>query len=67
MSLRSSWTTRRTKHELLKLKDQLELAKKAHTSLEEKYKVLVQEAQHVQNTLLPFQEELRVKVEEAYG
>jgi V/A-type H+-transporting ATPase subunit D len=59
--------TRRTRHELLKLKDQLELAKKAHVLLEEKYKALLQEAQHIRRTLLPFQEEWKFKVEKAYG
>jgi V/A-type H+-transporting ATPase subunit D len=59
--------TRRTRHELLKLKDQLELAKKAHVLLEEKYKALLQEAQHIRRTLLPFQEKWKFKVEKAYG
>lgn len=67
MSLPDRWKTRRTRHEFLKLKDQLELAKKAHTSLEEKYKVLIQEAQHIQNTLVPFQKKLKGKVERAYS
>jgi len=59
--------TRRTRHELLKLKDQLELAKKAHVLLEEKYKALLQKAQHIRRTLLPFQEKWKFKVEKAYG
>lgn len=57
---------RRTRHELLKLKDRLELANKAHALLEEKYKVLVQEAQHIRSTILPFREEMEAKVEKAY-
>jgi V/A-type H+-transporting ATPase subunit D len=61
------WKTRRTRHELLKLKDQLELAQKAHTLLEEKYKILTQEAQHIRGTLLPFQQKLMSKVEAAYA
>lgn len=67
MSTRSRWKNRRTRHELLKLKKQLELAKKAHTSLEEKYKVLFQEAQHIKKTLLPFQKKLKEKMEKAYS
>lgn len=66
MSLRIRWKTQRTRHELRRLKDQLELAKKAHTLLEEKYKVLMQEAQHIRRTIFPFQEELRSRVEEAF-
>lgn len=58
---------RRTRHELLKLKDRLELANKAHALLEEKHKVLTQEAQHIRRTLLPFREELEARVEKAYG
>lgn len=57
---------RRTRHELLKLNDRLELANKAHDLLEEKYKALVQEAQHIRRTILPFQEEMEAKVEKAY-
>jgi V/A-type H+-transporting ATPase subunit D len=67
LSLRIRWKTRRTRHELLKLKDRLELAEKAHELLEEKYKVLIQEAQHIRRTLLPFQKELESKVERAYA
>lgn len=66
MSLRVRWKTRRTRHELIRLKDQLELAQKAHSLLEEKYKILIQEAQHIRITLLPFQEQLRSKVKKAY-
>ncbi|MFW6110894.1 MAG: V-type ATP synthase subunit D [Thermoproteota archaeon] len=67
MPLRNRWKTRQTRHELLKLKDQLELAKKAHTSLEEKYKALIQEAQHVRKTLVPFQKKLKQRIEKAYS
>lgn len=67
MSFRIRWKTRRTRNELLKLKDQLELAQKAHVLLEEKYKILTQEAQHIHRTLLPFQQELTSKVENAYA
>ncbi len=66
MSLRIRWKTQRTRHELRRLKDQLELAKKAHTLLEEKYKMLIQEAQHIRRTIFPFQEELGSKVKDAF-
>jgi H(+)-transporting ATP synthase subunit D len=66
MTLRIRWKTRRTRYELLKLKDQLELAQKAHTLLEEKYKMLMQEAAHIRMTLLPLQEELVSKAEKSY-
>lgn len=67
LSLRIRWKTRRTRHELLKLRDRLELAEKAHELLEEKYKVLMQEAQHIRRTLLPFQKELQSRVDRAYA
>jgi V/A-type H+-transporting ATPase subunit D len=66
MSSRIRWRTRRTRHELIRLKDRLELAKKAHILLEEKYKVLMQEAQHVRRTLVPFQQELDSRVKKAF-
>ncbi len=59
--------TRHTRHELIKLKDRLELAKKAHSLLEEKYKVLTQEAQGIDKTLVPFQQALDSKVQKAYS
>ncbi len=59
--------TRRTRHELLRLKEQLELAQKARTLLEEKYRVLMQEAQHISSTILPFQDETASKIRRAYA
>ncbi|MFP3985483.1 MAG: V-type ATP synthase subunit D [Candidatus Bathyarchaeia archaeon] len=67
MSLRVRRKPRPTRYELLKLKDQLELARKAYDLLEEKYKVLVQEAQRIRRILRPFQKELKSKIEEAYA
>ena len=67
MSYSIRWKTQRTRHELLKLKGQFALAKKAHSLLEEKYKVLAQEAQDIERTLLPFQEELKSKTENAFA
>jgi len=66
MSLRIRWQTRRTRYELLRLKDQLELAQKAHALLEEKYKVLMQEAARIRMTLLPLQDELTSRAEKSY-
>jgi V/A-type H+-transporting ATPase subunit D len=48
------------------LKDQLELAQKAHNLLEEKYKVLMQEAARMRMTLIPLQEELMSRAEKSY-
>jgi V/A-type H+-transporting ATPase subunit D len=67
LSLLIRFRTRRTRHELLKLREQLELAKKALTLLEEKYKILLEEAHNVRNTILPFQQELADKIEDAYA
>jgi V/A-type H+-transporting ATPase subunit D len=67
MSLLIRWKTRRTRHELLRLREQLELAKKALTLLEEKYKILMQEEQDVRRTVLPFQQELMDKIDDAYA
>ncbi len=67
MSLRTRWKIRRTRYELLRLKEQLELAQKARMLLEEKYRVLMQEAQHISSTILPFQDELASRVRRAYA
>ena len=67
MSLLIRWKTRKTRHELLKLREQLELARKALSLLEEKYKLLMQEAQDVRQTVLPFQQKLEERIENAYA
>lgn len=67
MSLMFRRKTRRTRHELLLLRDQLKLAQKAHSLLEEKYKVLTQEAQHISGVLLAFKQELDSKAKNAYA
>jgi V/A-type H+-transporting ATPase subunit D len=58
---------RKTRHELFLLKERLELAKKAHKLLEEKYRILMKETQHIRRTVIPFQKELTSKLENAYG
>ena len=65
MALHIRWKTRRTRHELRKLKDRLQLAERAHELLEEKYKMLMQEEQHIRRTLLPFQQQSKSKVDRA--
>lgn len=67
MSLLIRWKTRRSRHELLRLREQLELAKKALALLEEKFKILMQEAQSVRSNILPFQQELAEKIDDAYS
>lgn len=67
MSPLIKFKTRRTRHELLKLRQQLELAKKALTLLEEKYKILMQETQDARSNILPFQQQLTDKIDNAYS
>ncbi len=67
MSLLIKLKARRTRYGLLRLKDQLEIAQKAHDLLEEKYRILMQEAQDIRRTLVPFQHKLQSKIEAAYA
>jgi len=67
LSLLIKLKTRRTRHELLRLRDQLEIAEKALSLLEEKYRLLMQEVEGVRKTLLPFQQELADKIAKAYA
>ncbi len=67
LSLLIKLRTRRTRHELLKLEDQLNIAEKALNLLQEKYRLLMQEVEDVRKTLLPFQQELADKIAKAYA
>ncbi len=60
-----AWKARPTRHELLKLKSRLELAKRAHDLLENKYKMINSEAQKVKETLSPFEKSLRADLDNA--
>ncbi|HDQ05486.1 MAG TPA: V-type ATP synthase subunit D [Candidatus Bathyarchaeota archaeon] len=66
MSLNIGWKTRPTRYELLKLREQQKLAKRAHDLLEDKYRMLNLEAKSIKNTLLPFEKQLDSELGKSY-
>jgi V/A-type H+/Na+-transporting ATPase subunit D len=58
--------TRPTRHELMKLKKMLSLARRAHKLLEEKYRILNIEREKTRDILLPFEEKMGRDFDEAY-
>lgn len=66
MSLSIGWKTRPTRYELLKLKDQQELAKRAHDLLEDKYRMLNLETQAIKDSLMPFEKQLESELRKSY-
>jgi len=66
LSLNIGWKTRPTRYELLKLREQQKLAKRAHDLLEDKYRMLNLEAKSIKNTLLPFEKQLDSELGKSY-
>jgi len=61
------WRTKPTRYELLKLKDRLNLASRAHDLLEDKYGMLNSELQKVRGILNPFEKKMQSDIKEAYS
>jgi len=55
-----------TRHELLKLQKRLNLARRAHKLLEEKYRILNMEREKIREILNPFEEKMGRDFHEAY-
>lgn len=66
MSPGLKWKTQPTRYELLRLRERLKLAKRAHELLEDKYRMLSLETQKVKDTSVPFEEKMRREFKEAY-
>jgi len=58
--------TRPTRHELLKQQKRLDLARRAHKLLEEKYRILNMERGKTREILHPFEEKMERDIKEAY-
>jgi V/A-type H+-transporting ATPase subunit D len=67
MSLTINFRTSKTRKDLIKIKNQLELASKAQKLIEDKYKLLMREQKNIQESLQPLKKNLDSKVENAYS
>lgn len=61
------WKTRPTRHELLKLKEQYELAQKSHDLLEDKYRMLNLKTQSIRDNLIPLEKQLKIELKISYA